>query len=71
MKETITFRLDRQVVTTGRVDTQGDDYVRDCRALSPVERLAVVQDLRECYWGDEAVTSRLSRLPDGVERRGR
>lgn len=59
MAESLSFRVDRRAVATGRMEDQDRDYGRDCATLAPVERLAVVQYLRECYWGDEAVSSRL------------
>ena len=32
--------------------------------LSPAERLSCIQQLREAFWGDEAATGRLQRLPN-------
>ena len=67
----VTFTVDRTAVSTGRLEDQSGDYQRECAALTAVERLAVIQYLRECYWGDEAVSSRFSRIPEGTERGGR
>lgn len=45
-----------------------EDYREDCRALSPVERLACIQRLRIAFWGDVATTGRLQRVPEYLKR---
>lgn len=59
MADALTFNVDRRFVSTGRLEEQDADYHKDCATLTPVERLAVVQYLRERYWGDEAFSTRI------------
>ena len=71
MTDALTFSVDRRFVSTGRLEEQDADYHRDCAALTPVECLGVVQYLRECYWGNEAISTRLHGLSDVTECRER
>ena len=66
-----TFSLDRHFVSAGRIEGQDADYQKDCAALTPAQRLGVVQYLRECYWGNDAISSRFHGFSDGDERRTR
>jgi hypothetical protein len=43
------------------------DYRRDCSKLSAAERLACIQQLRVAFWGNEASTGRLQRLPEYIK----
>jgi|GEM_PF-2159325 len=43
-------------------------YRNDCMRMTAQERLACIQQLRIVFWGDEASTGRLSRVPDFVKR---
>jgi hypothetical protein len=54
-------------VEFGKQSSLQDDYRRDCAKLTASERLACVQQLRETFWGDEAATGRLQRLPEYIK----
>ena len=56
-------------VQLGKLSESGKDYLEDCRKLSPAERIACVQRLRVAFWGDEAATGRLQRIPEFVKRK--
>lgn len=53
----------------GTMDSSFDAYRRDCSQLTCAERLACIQQLREAFWGDEASTGRLQRLPEFIKRK--
>ena len=54
MKPPMEFSFGKQSEATA-------DYHQDCLKLSPVERLACIQQLRIAFWGDAAATGRLQR----------
>ena len=56
-------------IELGTQDDSSEAYRRDCMKLSPAERLSCIQQLREAFWGDEAATGRLQRLPEYIERK--
>jgi hypothetical protein len=60
---------DKIVVHLGKLSESGKDYLEDCRKLSPQERIACVQRLRVAFWGDEAATGRLQRIPEFLKRK--
>jgi hypothetical protein len=62
MAEKILFQL-------GSVSESGKDYLEECRKLSPQERIACIQRLRVAFWGDEAATGRLQRIPQFLKRK--
>ena len=53
----------------GKQSESGKDYLEDCRKLSHAERIACIQRLRVAFWGDEAVTGRLQRIPEFLKRK--
>lgn len=55
-------------VQLGKQADAGKDYLEDCRMLTPAERIACIQRLRVVFWGDEAATGRLQRIPEFLKR---
>lgn len=43
-------------------------YREECKRMTALERLACIQKLRVAFWGDEASTGRLSRVPELIKR---
>ena len=56
-------------VQMGKQADSGKDYLEDCRKLTPTERIACIQQLRVAFWGDEAATGRLQRIPEFINRK--
>ena len=56
-------------VQVSKLKDSGKDYLEDCRNLSPAERIACIQRLRVAFWGDEAATGRLQRIPEFLKRK--
>ena len=48
-------------ISVGRVEDQVRDYLADCLKLTPEERIALVQQLRESHHG-EAACGRVQRV---------
>jgi hypothetical protein len=57
-------------VQLSKLENSGRDYLEDCRKLSPAERIACIQKLRVAFWGDEAATGRVQRIPEYIKRSG-
>lgn len=56
-------------ISFGTNNDSDKDYREECLKLSPEERIACVQRLRESFWGSEASTGRLQRIPEFIERK--
>lgn len=52
----------------GTQEESGKYYLKECQKLSPAERIACIQKLRVAFWGDEAATGRLQRIPEFIKR---
>jgi hypothetical protein len=64
-----THYMERQIEVSWSKQSDSDqDYRKDCQKLSPAERLACIQQLRIAFWGDEAATGRLQRLPEYIKQ---
>lgn len=55
-------------ISYGKQSESDKDYRDDCLRLTPAERLASVQTLRVAFWGDEATTGRVQRIPEFIKR---
>ena len=55
-------------ISVSRVEDQSADYLVDCARLSPEERVAVIQNLRQLHWGESA-SSGLQRVVE-ISQRG-
>ena len=56
-------------IQVSKLSDSGKDYLEDCKKLTPTERLACVQRLRVAFWGDEAATGRIQRIPELLKRK--
>jgi hypothetical protein len=53
----------------GKQSEAANDYLNDCKKLSPEERIACIQRLRVAFWGEEAATGRVHKIPEFLIRK--